>query len=55
MKKRNKKKKKAIASEYLPWIIIAVLVLVIVLFSIMNHRDDGIRFIDQIKNLFRRT
>jgi sensor domain CHASE-containing protein len=55
MRMKSKKNKKAIVSEYLPWIIIAVLVLVIVLFAIMDHRDDGMRFIDQIKNLFRRT
>jgi hypothetical protein len=55
MKEKRKKTKKGIATEYLPWIIIALLVLVLVFFSIKNHSEDGIRFIDQIKNLFRRT
>ncbi len=56
MKKRGEKKnKKGIVSEYLPWIIIAVLVLVIVFFAIVDFKNTGNGFIDQIKNLFRRT
>jgi hypothetical protein len=52
MEKRNIK---AIATEYLPWIIIAILVLVIVFFAIMKYSDQGTNLIDQIKNIFRRT
>jgi len=55
MVKKKRLNKKAIATEYLPWIIIAVLVLVVVFFAIAKHGEDGMRFIDQIKNLFRRT
>lgn len=56
MKKRvNKKNIKGIATEYLPWIIIAILVLVIIFFAIAKYSGDGIRFIDNIKSLFRRT
>ncbi len=51
----NKKNIKGIATEYLPWIIIAVLVLVMVFFAIVKYSGEGMGFIDQIKNLFRRT
>lgn len=60
-KVKNKKKRKflknikGVASEYLPWIIIAILVLVIVFFAILSFREEGISFIDQIKNIFRRS
>ncbi|MFH1503542.1 MAG: hypothetical protein ABIE36_02705 [Candidatus Diapherotrites archaeon] len=47
--------KKGIVMDYLPWIIIAVLVLVIVLISIFFMSEKGNSFIDQIKNLFRRS
>lgn len=57
MKKRKIKKRniRGIATEYLPWIIIAILVLVIVFFAIMKYSGQGTSLIDQIKNLFRRT
>ncbi|MCX6747040.1 MAG: hypothetical protein NTU63_02800 [Candidatus Pacearchaeota archaeon] len=45
--------KKGVISDYLPWILIAILVLVIVMVSIFLLKDKGISFIDQIKNLFR--
>ena len=50
-----KKNVKGIATEYLPWLIIAILVLVIVFLAIMSFREKGIGFIDQIKNIFRRS
>ncbi len=46
--------KKGIVMDYLPWVIIAILVLVIVLITIFILREKGISFIDQIKGLFRR-
>lgn len=45
--------KKGVISEYLPWILIAILVLAIVMVSIFLLKNKGISFIDQIKNLFR--
>jgi hypothetical protein len=53
--KKRKRDIRGIATEYLPWIIIAILVLVIVFFAIMKYSQQGTNFIDQIKNLFRRT
>lgn len=53
--KKSVKSKKAIATEYLPWIIIAILVLVIVFFAINKYSQEGSGFIDTIKNLFRRS
>jgi len=55
IEKIKKLKKRAIASEYLPWLLIALLVLVIVFFAISKYGDDGINLIDKIKNIFRRT
>ena len=46
-------KKKGIISDYLPWLIIAVVVLVIILLAIFVLREKGISLIEQIKNLFR--
>ena len=51
MKERNKK---GVVSEYLPWLLIALVVLVIVLISVFFLKEKGISLIDQIKNLFRR-
>jgi len=50
MKKRGRKGE---ISEYLPWIIIAVILLVIVLLSIFLLKGKGIEFIDKIKNIFK--
>mgnify|MGYP001558487319 FL=1 len=47
--------KKGIVTEYLPWLLIALVVLVIVLISIFFLKEKGVSFIDQIKNLFRRS
>jgi hypothetical protein len=47
--------KKGIVSEYLPWLLIAIIVLVIVLISVFLLKNKGISLIDQIKNLFRRS
>ena len=47
-----KKGKKGIVSEYLPWILIAVAVLVILVMAVALLKDKGISLVDQIKNLF---
>lgn len=44
---------KGIVSDYLPWILIAVAVLVIVLLSIFLLKGKGISLIDKLKGLFR--
>jgi len=54
MKRGNKnKKKKGVISEYLPWLLIAIIVLAIMMFAIFVMKDKGFSFIDKIKNLFR--
>ena len=47
------KNKKAIVSEYLPWILIAVAVLAIVFILIITLKNSGLSWIDKIKNLTR--
>ena len=50
--KRGRLDKKGIVSDYLPWILIAVAVLVILMITIFVLRERGVSLIDQIKNLF---
>ena len=45
--------KKGIISDYLPWILIAVAVLVILMITIFLLRSKGLSLIDQLKNLLR--
>ena len=45
--------KKGIVAEYLPWLILAVIVLVVIMLIIFVLREQGSSLIDQIKNLFR--
>ncbi len=47
-----KKNRRGIASEFLPWLIIAIAVLAIVLVSMFLLKDKGNSLVDQIKNLF---
>jgi hypothetical protein len=47
------KSKRGIVTEYLPWILIAVAVLVILSITIFVLKGKGISAIDTIKNLFR--
>ena len=49
----EKKSKKGIISDYLPWILIAVAVLVILMITIFLLRSKGLSLIDQLKNLLR--
>lgn len=48
-----KRGKKGIITEYLPWIILAVVVLTIIMIVIFSLRGQGESLISQIKNLFR--
>ena len=45
--------KRGIISEYLPWIIIAVAVLVILMITIFVLREEGVSLIDKIKNALK--
>lgn len=45
--------KKGIISEYLPWILIALAVLVILMISAFVLKGKGLSLIDQIKNIFK--
>lgn len=45
--------KRGIISEYLPWLLIAVAVLVILMIGIFVMKGKGVDFIDQLKNIFR--
>ncbi len=51
-KKRAKISKRGIISDYLPWILIAVAVLVILMITIFLLKGKGESLIDQIKNFF---
>jgi hypothetical protein len=50
-KKRGKKG--SAVSDMLPWIIIAVAILVILMVTIFVLKGNGTNLINQIKNLFR--
>ncbi len=49
----TKGKKRAVISEYLPWLMIAVAVLAILMVTILLLKEKGVSLIDSIKNLFR--
>jgi hypothetical protein len=51
MKKRISKK--GIVSEYLPWLLISIAILVILMFAIFVMKDKGISILDKLKGLFR--
>ena len=43
--------KNGIVADYLPWILIAIAVLVILMISIFILKGQGVSLIDKIKNL----
>ena len=45
--------KRGIASEYLPWILIAVAVLVILMITVFVLKEKGVSVLDSFANLFR--
>ncbi len=51
MKKRCDKC--GIISDYLPWLLIALVLLAIIMVSIFFLKGTGLEFIDKIKNFFR--
>jgi len=46
-------RKRGIVSEYLPWILIALAVLVILMITLFVLKDKGVSLVDQIKGVFR--
>jgi hypothetical protein len=46
-------KKSGVISEYLPWLLIGIAILVILMISIFLLKGKGTSFIDSIKNIFR--
>jgi len=47
------KNKRAVISEYLPWVLIAVAILVLVVLSVFVLKQTGVSLIDKIKNILR--
>jgi len=47
------KNKRGIVSDYLPWILIAVAILVILTIAVFILKDKGIGMIDKLKELLR--
>ncbi|MFH1365503.1 MAG: hypothetical protein ABIH28_02890 [archaeon] len=54
MKKRFIQEKKGIISDYLPWLLIALAVLVILMIAIYFLSGNSFSLIDKIKLLFRK-
>lgn len=48
-----KRDKKGIVADYLPWLIIGVVILTIILIFIFTLKGQGFSLIDKIKGLFR--
>lgn len=46
-------KKRGVISDYLPWLLIAIAVLVLLAVTIFLLKERGFSLIDQIKNLFK--
>ncbi|MDD5700265.1 MAG: hypothetical protein PHH00_03715 [Candidatus Nanoarchaeia archaeon] len=46
--------KRGIVSEFLPWLLIAIAVLVILMITIFVLKGQGISLIDKIKGIFRK-
>jgi hypothetical protein len=42
-----------VISDYLPWLLIAIAILLIVMIAIFLLKGKGFSLIDQIKNLFK--
>ena len=45
--------KRGIIADYLPWLLIALVILAIIMISIFLLKGKGILFIDKVKDLFR--
>jgi hypothetical protein len=47
------KSKKGIVSEYLPWLLIAIAILVILMLGIFFMKDKGISALDRLQGILR--
>jgi len=47
------KNKKGVIADYIPWIIIAVIVLTLIMISIFYLKSQGFSLIDKLKSLGR--
>lgn len=45
--------KRGVISEYLPWLLIAIAVLVLLTVAVLLLKEKGFSLIDQIKDLFK--
>ncbi len=54
-KEKNKKaeNKRGIIADYLPWIILAVVVLGVVMLSLFIMKEKGFSLIDNLKGIFK--
>jgi uncharacterized membrane protein len=52
MEKSLVKNKFGIVTEYLPWLLLALVILVILILGIFVMRGEGESLIDKIKNIF---
>ncbi len=50
--KRKFLDKKGIVSEYLPWVLISIAVLVVLMVAIFVLKGKGLSALDSLKNLF---
>lgn len=46
------KSRKGVVTEYLPWLLIGIIILAIVMISIFLLKGKGFEFIDKIKSIF---
>ncbi|MBI5803478.1 hypothetical protein HY448_02220 [Candidatus Pacearchaeota archaeon] len=46
-----KSQKRAIISDYLPWLIIGIATLAVLMFAVLIMREKGISLIDKVKDL----
>ncbi len=44
--------KRGVISEYLPWLLIAIITLVIIMIAIFLFKGKGLEFINSLKNMF---
>ncbi len=50
---KRKRGKKGVVADYLPWIILAVVLLGVMMLAIFAMKEKGFSLIDQLKNLFK--
>jgi len=48
-----RKRKRGIVADYLPWLLIAIVILAIILIAVFIMKEKGVSLIDMIKDLFK--